>query len=347
MLRVLLQCDDAYFVKAFSNYASTYCKNIEFLCFTTPSKAIEYLSSPLLRLDAVLATPAVLEQATQPRMIRLLISEHTVFSNPEQIQINIYQSGSGILSDIRNAFSLFGRAVSSGAGDHTVQVIAAASVQGGSGKTTLGYALAVTAARSGHQALYLNLEPFPSLGQLYENTFERQMDDLLFELKSSRDLAPALLDTMVRSRDGVYVLPICSFAGNLLSMSRENLETLVQILKEKTDLEYLILDLPVGYHPLNLWAMEFATCILQVYSDDANGRERLLRAQEDVYFKNLSVQGSFLTVINKCRQKACEEDAAIRFPFSESLQQGKRVADVMERNPAFYKACKELLEKIG
>lgn len=346
MLRVLLQCGDAYFVKAFSNYASAYCQNIEFVCFTIPEKAVDYLSATALRLDAVWATQAVLDQVTQPHTVRLLVSERTVFSNTDQIQINMYQSGPAILSDIKSALALSGNHILSNAGDREVRVIATYSVQGGSGKSTLAYALAAAAARAGKPALYLNLEPFPALGQLYEHSFSGSMDDLLFGLKSNRDLAPVLLDTMERNRDQVYVLPPFSFAGDLLSLSEENLKTLVHTLVEKTDLEYLFLDLPVGFQPLNLWALAQATCVLQVYSDDITGREHLRRAQEDVYFKNLPIQGGILTVLSKCRQKNPESDIVAKFPLSESLQQGKRVADVLERNPAFLKSCTDLLDRI-
>mgnify|MGYP001851097317 CR=1 FL=1 len=346
MLRVLLQCGDAYFVKAFSDYASAYCPNIEFVCFTVPDKAVDFLSSTMLRLDAVLATQPVLEQITQSHIMKLLVSERTAFSNLDQIQINIYQSGPAIISDIKNALALSGNHLINRIEDREVRVVATYSVQGGGGKSTLGYALAVTAARSGSPTLYLNLEPFPAFGQLYDHHFSRSIDDLLFELKSDRDPAPVLLDTMERNRDQVYVFPSFSFAGNLLSLSQDNLNVWMKTLMEKTDLEYIILDLSVGFHPLNLWALELATSILQVYSDDVTGREHLHRTEEDVYFKNLPIQGNFLTVLNKCRQKTNEENIAVKMPFSESLQQGKRVADVLERNPAFYTKCKELLGRI-
>lgn len=345
MVRVLLQCDDAYFVRAFGNYASSYCQTMEFVCFTTASKALDYLASAALRFDALLATKEVLEGAGQPQAVRLLVSEQTAFSDPEAMQINIYQSGPAIISDIRSALSLTGSHMFQ-SGDRQVRVVASYSVQGGGGKTVLSYALAAAAARSGRQALYVNLEPFPAYGQLYDHTFTHPIDDLLFALKGRRDPAAVVLDTMERNADNVMVLPPFNFAGDLLSLSQENLKTLIETLVERTSLEYIFIDLPTGFQQMNLWMLELCTSVLLVYSDDLIGREHMRRAQGDVYFQNLPIQGALLTVLNKCRQKVPEDGVTGKIPHSDSMQQGRRVAEVLERNPSFYKSCAELLDKI-
>ncbi len=348
MIRVVLQWDDAYFVRVFSGYASAHCTNIEFICFTTAEKALDYLSGTALRVDAVLAGQEVLDRMpTLASGTRLLAAEQTVFSEKDAIRINVYQSGPAIISDIKSALALTGSQMLYGSEARRVQVAAACSAQGGSGKTVVSYALAAAAARRGKQALYINLEPFPALGQLYEQDFSGSMDTLLFALKGGRDLAPVVLDTMERNRDNVFVLPPFASAGDLLSLEKEDLRRLFRVLAEKTDLEYIFVDLPAGLHPLNLWALELCSCVLQVYSDDALGREHMHRMETDVYFKNLPIQGSLLTVLNKCRQKEPEEGIAAKIPASESLAQCRRVADVQERNPAFLKSCVDLLEKLG
>lgn len=347
MIRVLLQYDDTYFVQAFSNYASANCHTIEFVCFSVPEKAVEYLSSSPLRFDAVLATQTLLDQISQPRVARLLTGERTVFSNPDAIQINIYQSGPAIISDIKSAMVLTGNPVFSDADGHAVRVVASYSTQGGSGKTTLSYALAAAAARQGKQAMYVNLEPFPALGQLYNHSFNSSIDDLLFAIKSRRDLAPIVLDTMERNQDNVMVLPPFNFAGDLLSLSQEELKALVQVLVEKTDLEYVFIDLPVGFQPMNLWALELCSCVLLVYSDDPVGREHMNRTERDVYMKNMPIQGALLTVLNKSKQKQSEDGIGAKIPYSESMFKGHLVADVQERNPAFLKSCYDLLDKIN
>lgn len=346
MIRMLLQCEDTYFVNAFSNYASLHCPTIEFVCFTTVEKALEYLDSTSLRLEAVLGSQVLLDKMTRPKTARFLVSDQTVYSDEEAIRINIYQSGTAIISDIKSALALSGGDLFR-TGGRNVHVTAGYSVQGGSGKSVLSYALAAAAAREGKQALYISLDPFPALGQLYEHNFAGTIDDLLFALKGSRDLAPVVLDTMERNMDHVMVLPPFHFAGDLLSLTQEELENLIRVLVEKTDLEYIFIDLPTGVQPMNQWVLEQCTTVMQVYTDDLAGRERMQRVDRDVYFKNLPIHGQILTVLNKSRQKNPEEGVDIKIPRSESLQQGRRVADVQERNPAFLKSCTDLLRKLA
>lgn len=346
MIRMLLQCEDAYFVNAFSNYASLNCPTIEFVCFTTVDRAREYLAGSSLRLDAVLGSQELLDQVNRPKTARFLVSDQTVYSDEEAIRINIYQSGTAIISDIKSALALSGGDLFR-TGGRNVHVVAGYSVQGGSGKSVLSYALAAAAARAGKQALYISLDPFPALGQLYEHNFSSSIDDLLFALKGSRDLAPVVLDTLERNMDQVMVLPPFHFAGDLLSLTQEELERLIRVLVEKTDLEYIFIDLPTGLQPMNLWVLEQCTTVMQVYTDDMAGRERMLRVDQDVYFKNLPIHGQILTVLNQSRQKTPEEGIDMKIPRSESLQQGRRVADVQERNPAFLKSCTDLLQVLA
>ena len=346
MIRMLLQCEDTYFVNAFSNYASLHCPSIEFVCFTPVEQALEYLSGSFLRMEAVLGSQELLDRIERPNVARFLVSDQTLYSNEESIRINIYQSGSAIISDIKSALALSGDDLFH-TGGRDVHVVATYSVQGGSGKSVLSYALAAAAARSGKQALYISLDPFPALGQLYEHDFSGTIDDLLFALKGGRDLAPVVLDSMERNADHVMVLPPFHFAGDLLSLKQEELNALIRVLVEKTDLEYIFLDLPTGIQTMNLWALEQCSSVLQVYTDDLVGRERMQRVDKDVYFQNLPIHGQILTVLNKCRQKNPEEGVAMKMPCSESLQQGRRVADVQERNPAFLKSCTDLLQQLA
>ena len=121
----------------------------------------------------------------------------------------------------------------------------------------------------------------------------------------------------------------------------------LQVLIDKTSVDMIFVDLPEGFRQMNLWVLALCTAVLQVYTDDAAGRERLERVRADVYFKNLEIPGAIMTVLNKCRQRTSEEDIAGKFPMSESLAQGKQIADVQEKNPAFLKSCMDLLEKMA
>lgn len=346
MIRILLQFDDAYFVKAFSNYVSQNCPELEFICYTNMEKAEDYLQSSVRRIDAVIGEETFIARQEMPDTIKLRASERTVFSNQDAMQINIYQSGKAIVADIKSALALQRGYATSVEGKSIPNVVAVYSQQGGGGKTTVCYALALAAVRSGKQALYLNLEPVPYTKQLYLHDFKSSMDDLLFTLKDRRELGPVLLDTMERNEAGVLVMPPYHTAGDLLSLTREDVKNILNVLVENAGIEYLFIDLPCGLQPINLWVLEECTTILQVYGDDEYGRAKLAQTEADIYYQDLPMKGMPLKVLNKCRKKGMEVNIDAKIPFSESLQQGKMVREVEERNPAFLQSCTELLNKI-
>lgn len=346
MLRILLQFDDPYFVKAFSNYVSANCPELEFMCYTSVEKANNYLRSSARRLDAIIGEEAFLAQQDLPDVVKLCAAEQTIFSRPDAMQINIYQSGSAIISDIKNALALQKRYLTTATGRIAQNIVAVYSAQGGSGKTTICYALALAAVKAGKQALYLNLEPVPCRAQLYLHNFKSSIDDLLFALKDRRELGPIVLDTMERNEAGVLVMPPFHTVNDLLSLTQEELKQTLRILAENVGVEYLFIDLPCGLQPLNLWVLEECTTMLQIYSDDVCGRSRLEQVEEDVYYQDLPIKGKTLKVLNKCRKKGPEEKIDVKIPFSESLQQGRTVGEVQERNPAFLQGCTEILNKI-
>ncbi|MBD5101234.1 MAG: hypothetical protein HDT27_00780 [Subdoligranulum sp.] len=346
MIRVLLQCDDAYFVRAFNGFASTYCRDMEFECFTDPQKARDSLAAKASSFDAVLGTQEFLSSVNPKNAIKLQAAEKTVYSDADGMSINIYQSGPVIISDLKNAMRLQGKAglgPNDGGGKYIVSCF---SAQGGGGKTTVCYALALAAARKGKNALYINFEPFPYEGQLEEHTFTASVDDLLFALKDERPLSLIAADTVERSRAGVLRLPPFHSAGDLLSLSREQIGVFLQALIEANELDYAFIDLPAGFQALNLWVMEESTHVLQVYSDNAPGRGRIGLLSQDPYYQNLPIRGSSLLVLNQCADKNEEDGIDGKIPYSHSLQSGIPIAEVQEKNPSFLESCMKLLEKI-
>ena len=342
MIRVVLQCSETYFVEAFSNYVSAKCKDMEFLCFTDVQKTLDYIRKGRLRVDIIAAEDELLRALPETKAFCMEIGERTAFSDEMEATLNIYQPVGAILADLRAAAALrSGRSGTEG----QASVVAFYSNEGGSGKTTASYAAALAAVRAGKQAIYLNIEMSPCVQQLYAHNFEHPLDDLLYAIRDGRNIAQAILDVQERNQDGVLVLPPCHSVGNVLALTQAEIKNFFAELTTKTGIDYVFVDMTCGYLPLNLWVLEECTTLVQVYSDTTMGRARLHNAAEDEYFQNLPIGGKTLTVLNRSRSKN-EENADVLLPFSESLQAGRMVQDVQNRNPAYLAACTALVDKI-
>lgn len=347
MTQILLYCDDDYFVESFSNFASAHATDLEFYSYTNWQKAMETLSTAKKRWDAVLADPDFLNEINGGKFLKLAIAEETRFgAEIEQTTINIYQPGNAIITDIQNALAVAGGKSGSGV-QNRARIVPVVSGQGGAGCSVVSYALAAAAVRSGKNAVYLNLECVPATQHLYQHAFNADMDDLLFALKDGRDIAPTVLNSLERNRDGVLVLPAFHSLNDMMSLTQQNLQTLLSVLAEKASVDFIFVDFSAGFGVPCPWVLEESFAAVQVYTDTPAGWAKLSAAQQDPYIQELPLRGALFTVINQCRKRSEKEEADVVIPFSESLQNGVPVSDVQNRNPAFLQACMELLNKLN
>jgi CobQ/CobB/MinD/ParA nucleotide binding domain protein len=342
-MRVFLQCDDAYFVGHFSDYVSHKYTDIEFFCFYDRERAFEIFNTMKNSFTAIICEHDFAVQLPETRSKILFVSEYSSFAESSSMTINIYQSVPAIIADLKSALSLNKENINMS----DTAIVTMFSVQGGSGKSTIAYALALAAARQNYKALYLNFEEFASEKQMHRHEYKGRIENLLFKLGESSDIAPILLDTLEIDENGVYILPPFYSIEDLLSLTSKNIEYLLSTLVQKCNAKYIFIDLPTGFHRLTLDFMEHATSVLQVYSDTVQGREKLEKVKNDNYYTSSIVSGKRITVLNMAEKPDSESGVDIKFPKSSSLKDGKMIAEVEERNPSYLNVCNQLLGMIN
>ncbi|MDY6307013.1 MAG: hypothetical protein SPL71_02995 [Oribacterium sp.] len=271
----------------------------------------------------------------------LVISDQSQFRDPDHSTINIYQSANSIIADIKASIAHEGNAI---AGD--VKVVALASVQGGSGKSTIAYALAIACVRAGKQAMFLNLEEIPSIAQFYKHEFKNSIDNLIYEIQEGNDFGPVLTDTLERDENGVLVLPPFHSVEDLLSLSEADISRLLDAIAENGIADFIFVDLPNGFHKISDIVEKRATTVLHIFSDTMQGREKLSRMTSDNYFIGSAYPGASFVVLNRAQSADSEAGIDLKFPNSNSLQRGDMVANVEDKNPMFLKSCMNLMEML-
>ncbi len=350
MLTVLLQNNDDFFIKNFSDFVATSIKDIQFLCYTDVDKAIKELEDSKIHIVAAIGgdefiNRVIASEKIDNKIVKLLTSNETIIKKEDISKVNIYQNGKSFVSDVRTAISsITGTGLGQINGRHIVSFF---SVQGGCGKSTLAYALAMVAVSSGKQAMYLSLEPSAYVDRFYAPLDPKGLNDLLYNLRDGRkDVQEQILNTRKRDENGVWVLPPFENISELYKLEKNQLEVLINNLHEKVDVDYVFVDLPSGYHEMNMWVMTKSDVIMHVASNVAGGEKRLEKTLQDIYYKNIEFAGKTITVINKKSEDPIRSVVDMTIPFSNSLSKDVKVLDVLKTNPGYYKAIQELLNNI-
>lgn len=341
MTRVFLQSSDAYFVTHFSDFVSNHFRDMEFVCFSDLEKACSFYEKTPYRFSALICEEEMASRVGIRENRVMYISDFTSLEDKEHSTINIYQSANSIIADIRSALVLSGASV-----QPDTRIAAFTSLQGGAGKSTLAYALALAAVRQGKQAMYLNLEELPSVSQFNHYAFKRNVDDLIYKLQEGRDVAPMLLETVERDEYGVLMLPPFHSAEDLLSLSEKDLEKLLQAVSAVANVQYIFADLPSGLNRITEMLTRQASTVVYVWSDTLQGREKRERMNRDPWFMKADVHGLQLHVLNRAGSREEEPGIDVKFPNSKSLQGGSMVSDVQDKNPLFLNSCMLLLDRI-
>lgn len=350
MFTVLLQNDDDFFIKNFSDFVATSIKDIQFLCYTDIDKAIKELEDSKIHIVAAIGNENFIERINtsdkiDSKIVKLLTSNETIIKKDDISKLNIYQNGKSFVSDVRTAISsITGNGLGQVNGRYVVSFF---SVQGGCGKSTLAYALAMVAVSSGKQAMYINFEPSGYVDRFYSPLDPKGLNDLLYNLRDGRkDVQEQILNTRKRDENGVWVLPPFENISELYKLERKQLEVLITNLHEKVDVDYIFIDLPSGYQDINLWVMTKSNVIIHTATNVAGGEKRLEKTLQDIYYKNIEFAGKTITVINKRSEDPIRAVVDMTIPYSNSLNKDVKLIEVLKTNPGYYKAIKELLDNI-
>lgn len=342
MIRVFLQSGDAYFVTRFSDFVSNNFRDMEFVCFSDLEKACSFYERTPYRFSVLICEEEMTARVSAREDRVMYISDFTSLEDPRHSTINIYQSAHSIIADIKSALALSGKTV-----QLDTRIAAFASMQGGAGKSTLAYALALAAVRQGKQAMYLNLEELPSVAQFNHYAFKRNVDDLIYKLQEGRDVAPMLLETVERDEYGVLMLPTFHSVEDLLSLKEKDMEKLLKAISDVANVQYIFVDLPSGLNRITEILTHCASTVVHVWNDTLQGREKFARMNRDPWFMKSEVHGVQLHVLNHAGSRDEEPGIDVKFPNSKSLQGGSMVSDVLDKNPMFLNSCMILLERIG
>ena len=344
-VQVVLCSENHYFLECFSSYIIGK-KEVEFdISFYSDFDSVSQHVNEK-EIEVFIADEQLLKEIEIPKdIVGIAISDRTkVNFEGDYSELNIYQRGVDILSDIQKILStLRGKGITET--EKGQKVISFSSIQGGAGKTTLAYLCAMLCAKE-KRSMYCNLEEFAYTDHLYQMQFDTKMEEIMFALKDKRDISTSIINIMKRNKDNVLVIPTIENFGDLQSMTEEDTIAFIQALKNNNDVEYIFLDVPNGFGKQNEKIFELCDYNFFVFADDAVGRGKLEHLKNDQSMQEKKYYQELFFIINKSRKKN-QDKKCFSIPFSESLFQGVDLEQVVSGKQDFYTSCKEILQFIG
>lgn len=345
-IQILFVCTDPYFAELFSNYVGSAQHEFSISCFTDREKALAYWQAHRDSIQAVLAGQAFLAHCGEGSALPICLAEHTQRSEvPGELQyLNIYQQRRDTLADLQLILrSHLGLPQARRDHGHT-RVLSFFSTQGGSGKSTLAYLTALRAAQEG-KAAYLSLEPAPFSDRLYSQPQSTVTgEDLLYAIRDRQDPAKAILPALLHNAHNVYVLPSSQSLQDLLELTAEDWEFLLEGLLQYAGMDHIILDLGSELSSINRMAFDHSDLAVLVYTDDTTGQGKRDRLLKDPNFSQLGLTCPYLEARNKCHQKVAATETLAPFPFSRTMDTGESLSVVLGGNSDLFSGCTQLLQ---
>ncbi len=342
--KIFVYSNNLDFLDCFSAYVMESVKNgYDFSFFTERSLVDNALKQQ--QADLLLAEEDFLQKCDCPvDCIKVIMSNRTqVDRKTGRHEVNIYQRGRDILADMEKLIGIAG-----GAGmekkDKTQKIVAFYSPQGGVGKTTLAYSLALLCARK-HTSIYLNLEEAPYTDHLYQTTFHTGMEDVLYAIKDHRDTDAVLSNAMEKDCRNVTTLPVFAHYQDYQDLTGDETETFIESLLAVSRAEYIFIDLPGGLTGQSRRILEMSDVSFWIFEDTAIGKGKMEKVQSDHSIQRMAFFNKTRFVQNKCKVRG-EDSAVIRIPFSDSLSKGMAVDAVLSGNQDFYNGCLELINMV-
>lgn len=345
-MKALFYNSDIHFLKAFVAYLQKKVSDLSVDSFSVAEKAAECLESGKT-FDLIIAPESFIKSA--PKSAVCIATGSKTFipeADDKIIFLNIYQKRDDIVSDLKRIISLkLGGSAGAALSSSDTKLISVLSPQGGSGKTTAAYLLAVEAAKSGIKTVFVSLEPFAALDKLCGECDVTGFSDIALRLGDDRDTCPIILEKMRRNKHDINMFPVPDNLADLLSVSGKEFARLTDALSRLPDVDLIVIDL--GFPPSEQVAeiLKKSHVIVLTVNDSGMGETKLEKLKNDPFLALDSMGAEVFTLWNKCRSERKPAANEVCFPFSEGIATGVSVVQVLNGSGVLRQGCRKIIKR--
>lgn len=343
----LLFCStDSYFLNQATNYISRTQGDIHVITYTNVEQAREFFSANQDSIDAVLADNIFFEGLEKGNVIAVLVDDHTNLKEENGFySLDIYQQDEDLVRDLKKICLKTGTITTVTRTEKKGKIVSFYTIQGGSGQSTVAYQLAANLAMN-HKVLFLSFDYENIYQTIYMNAYPVDLAQIIFQLKDKTCTKEFFYQAIVHNFHGLYVLPPFKVIGDLIEITKEDVNYLLEQILNLNEFDEIIIDLNHNLDEFNLELMQASDKIVSVFTADTIGTEKCKCFLNDPYIRKLGILGKMEVIGSKQMKQSEQSDGHICFPYISMDKNGGDIFHAAFDNGAFRKNCELLQERI-
>lgn len=219
--------------------------------------------------------------------------------------------------------------------EQTAGLYAVTSAAGGSGKSLVAAALAITLARTGLKTFYLNLETVATTPLFFRSEEGYGLSEVLLFMDQPQ-LLPSVVMRALRTdpRCKVDFFPAPEMGGEISEMTGENIKAVLETLRGSGCYQAIVIDTDAGLNTAARSVLECVSAALALTTPDFMHQQRLVSYRRDV--QKICSDLNMIEGVNRWTAGSPgTEDAAFTIPLMREAVSRSHSGRTAEVNPEF------------
>ncbi len=260
--------DEGYIKRILNFFNGNYSDKLEVYSFTQVESLFNL--TKLNKIDVLLASEALgIDVKLIPERISFayLVDSPSIETVNNKKTVCKFQKADLIYKDILSLYSenpvnAFGLKTED---QGKTNILSFYSCSGGSGSSTVAAACSYNLSKRGKRVLYLNLELFGDTSIFFNADGASNLSEVFYAVKSKKvNLALKLESAVKKDQSGVFFYDTCSAPLDILELTDEDIDTLLQELKASNLYDYIIIDSDAVLNSVIINIMNYSNSIIFV-----------------------------------------------------------------------------------
>jgi cellulose biosynthesis protein BcsQ len=305
---LIADSDDSYIEAINRFFTGKYYYAFDLKVFSDKKQLKEYLTIEKSKIDILVADPIFLNQIINLSNIEVvcILSSGIIPADFKKYNsINKFLIGEKLVERIQEIYSEQTKKIFIHQGSKNSKVISILSPMGGTGKTTISFAVAKELSKNNLNTFYLNLDENSIINYFFDNQNKVGLTQVFYHIKAKTINLSNRLQTFI-SKDEHYGIDFFMPSKNFLETDEITSEEYIELISEMREIskyDYILVDLPTMFSEKSVAVLRDSNIAIVVISKDIISKFKTtsfinqLSLLEKKY--NIDILNKLIIVVNK------------------------------------------------